>query len=737
MADIEIDDLPSITPAGTDLVPLQKAGAAGRATLSAVLGLVAGTYHAVGGTDVPVTDGGTGASTAADARTNLGLVLGTDVQAYSAVLAATTASFTTADETKLDGVETAATADQSDVEIETAYNNQVAIVSQVAAEAGTSTTAERWTPQRVAQAIAALESGGGATNLTWTAATSTVASDTGTDAVITVVDATNPGLMTVALKSKLDAIEAAADVTDATNVTAAGAHMSGGTDVPITDGGTGSSTAAAARTALGVAIGSDVQAYAAVLDSTTAAYTTALNTKLSGIEALADVTDVTNVTAAGALMDSEVDADIKTLSLPASTTISAFGATLVDDANAAAALTTLGAAASGHTHALTDASDVTITTPTTGQVVKYNGTTWINDSDATGGGGGPLEDATDVTITAKATGDILRWNGTAWVDYADSAYATSGHNHSGTYHEVGGTDVPVTDGGTGGSTAAAARTNLGVAIGSDVQAYSAVLAATTASFTTADETKLDGIETAADVTDVTNVTAAGALMDSEVDANLKTLVLPATTTISAFGATLVDDAAASNARTTLGLGSLSTASTINDANWSGTDLAVANGGTGSSTAAAARTALGLVIGTDVQAYSAANATTATRLDQFANPTANLDINDQALLQVGPIESRVETVASTGATKSLDSAEYGVFDMTMNVNCTFSFTNPAVSGEATSFVLILRGAFTPTLPAAVDWADATAPTYTTPSIYSFTTVDGGTTWLGAQVGKAFG
>ena len=48
------------------------------------------------------------------------------------------------------------------------------------------------------------------------------------------------------------------------------------------------------------------------------------------------------ITAAGALMDSEVDADIKTLSLPASTTISAYGATLVDDADASTARTTLG-----------------------------------------------------------------------------------------------------------------------------------------------------------------------------------------------------------------------------------------------------------------------------------------------------------------------------------------------------------------------------------------------------------
>jgi hypothetical protein len=97
------------------------------------------------------------------------------------------------------------------------------------------------------------------------------------------------------------------------------------------------------------------------------------------------------------------------------------------------------------------------------------------------------------------------------------------------------------------------KTALGLVIGSDIQAYSAILAATTAAFTAAMETKLSGISPGADVTNSTTVNAAGALMESEVSANLKTLTLPASTTISAFAATLLDDADAASARTTLGV----------------------------------------------------------------------------------------------------------------------------------------------------------------------------------------
>ena len=153
-------------------------------------------------------------------------------------------------------------------------------------------------------------------------------------------------------------------------------------------------------------------------------------------------------------------------------------------------------------------------------------------------------DATDAWTSSEnmnlLTGKVYEINGTSVLSGSTlgsgvtaSSLTSVGTIATGTWQ---GTAVGVAYGGTGSTTASGARTALGVAIGSDVQAYNATLA-----------------------------TVAG-------------------------GTYAGDD-------------SIVTVGTISAGTWNGTAIAIAYGGTGSTTASGARTALGLAIGTDVQAYS--------------------------------------------------------------------------------------------------------------------------------------
>jgi hypothetical protein len=93
----------------------------------------------------------------------------------------------------------------------------------------------------------------------------------------------------------------------------------------------------------------------------------------------------------------------------------------------------------------------------------------------------------------------------------------------------------------------------------------------------------------------------------------------------------------------------------------------------------------------------------------------------------------------GATETIDLANGNVHQLTLNANCTFTFTG-ADSGRARSFRLYLWqdevGGWDVTWPASVEWAGGTPTISTTAetlSVFMFETLDGGTVWHGYPVG----
>ena len=70
---------------------------------------------------------------------------------------------------------------------------------------------------------------------------------------------------------------------------------------------------------------------------------------------------------------------------------------------------------------LNDISNVTITSATSGEFLKWDGSAWINDSIPTIN---TLNDISNVTITSATTGEFLQWNGSAWVNAVVEAFDT-------------------------------------------------------------------------------------------------------------------------------------------------------------------------------------------------------------------------------------------------------------------------------------------------------------------------
>ena len=366
-------------------------------------------------------------------------------------------------------------------------------------------------------------------------------------------------------KTKLDGIEASADVTDTANVTSAGALMDSelasiadvkALDQSVVSGATPTFTTTnftddtdkrfmtdAQESKLdgieasATADQTDAEIRAAVEAATDSnVFTDADHTKLNAIEASADVTDTANVTAAGALMDSEVDADIKTLSLPANTTISAFGKTLVDDADAATARTTLGIDASG----TDNSTDVTLAgsldyITISGQEITRNAINLSTDVTGTLPVGNMAATALttvqtaanesahlaltaqegDVVVRSDQNKTYMHNGGTAGTmdDYTllatptDAVTSVNGNTGVVTVTENVTTNLSITGTDAARTIVSSDGTDAVIPVATD--SVSGVMSA-------ADHTKLTGIETSADVTDTANVTAAGALMDSEL-----------------------------------------------------------------------------------------------------------------------------------------------------------------------------------------------------------------------------
>ncbi len=308
------------------------------------------------------------------------------------------------------------------------------------------------------------------------------------------------GLMSSSDKTKLDGIEASADVTDATNVTAAGALMdSEVTNLAQVKAFDSSDYATAAQ-------GSTADA---ALPKTGGAMTGAITTnstfdgrdvsadgsKLDGIEANADVTDTTNVTAAGALMDSELtsEASVKALDQGVATT----------DSPTFAGLTTT--------------ADVT-----------------LGDNDKLILGAG-----SDLEIYHNGSGSFIADVGNGALNIRGTNLILS--NGDGTKRFLDGNDGGAVEIHHGDATNGIklATSSIGIGVTGNITVSGTVDGRDVAT----DGTKLDGIEASADVTDTTNVTAAGALMDSELTdiASVKALNQGVATTDSPTFAALTID----------------------------------------------------------------------------------------------------------------------------------------------------------------------------------------------------
>ena len=298
-------------------------------------------------------------------------------------------------------------------------------------------------------------------------------------------------------------------------------------------------------------------------------FTDADHTKLDGIEANADVTDATNVTAAGALMDSEL-ADVaavkginQALTTTSSPTFAGITGPLTGNASTASALGTartinLGGEVTGSA-SFDGSQDITITGTiaansvginelalndgSNGQFIQTDGAGTISFASAIGSSVINNSAANRVTTVNANTTDFdaesnLTFDGSTLAVTGDITVSgtVDGADVAAMSTKLSGIEASATADQTDAEIRAAveAATDSNVFTDADHTKLNAIEASATADqtaseirtlvdsatdsnvFTDALLTKLNGIETAADVTDATNVDAAGAIMNSDL-----------------------------------------------------------------------------------------------------------------------------------------------------------------------------------------------------------------------------